>query len=199
MPGSWVTSLTFTAGSALVGRMNVPFLQQFSLDLRPLADVPLPSGAAGPVALTVIGSHLDTVFRVQGPAGPTIRQVLMPAAPGGLAAPVGPGGAPLDPALIAARPADANNTNLITPSGIDVLDSSTFGPMSSVTWRPQPDASLTLPCHNPPSRSPTTSAPWSPPRCAPTSSPPPKTPDGTLWIVTSAGSTSTLDVYTAQP
>ena len=198
MPGSWVTSLTFTAGSALVGRMNVPVLQQFSLDLRPLADVPLPSGAAGPVALTVIGSHLDTVFRVQGPAGPTIRQVLMPL-PGGLAAPVGPGGAPLDPALIAARPADANNTNLITPSGIDVLDSSTFCPMSSVTWRPQPDASLTLPVPQSTVQVANhlgvmVTAKMRAHVLAAT-----QTPDGTLWIVTSAGSTSTLDVYTAQP
>jgi hypothetical protein len=69
LPGSAVTSLAFTASSVLVGRLNVPFLQQFSFDLRPMNNIALPSGDAGPVALTIIDSRLLAAFRVQAPKG----------------------------------------------------------------------------------------------------------------------------------
>lgn len=46
LPGTWISSMTFTVdGTALIARNHVPFLQSVTSDLRDGANVPLPAAA----------------------------------------------------------------------------------------------------------------------------------------------------------
>lgn len=57
-PGTWISSLAATSDSIVVGRDNVPFLQQYSFSLQPEANVPLPAGDSGPTALTTTSAGI---------------------------------------------------------------------------------------------------------------------------------------------
>jgi hypothetical protein len=146
IPGSWVSSLAFTDSSALVGRTNVPFLQQFSLDLRQLDDIAMPAGNAGPAALAVSGSAVVAEYRLRVGTGPavaqTFRQVTV-ALPAGLRAPSGPTGPGPDGPLLEVR-RDGNEPDLVMLSGQVVFSSSDHDP-ASVSWQPKPGKVLPLP------------------------------------------------------
>lgn len=187
--GSWISALTFTATSAIVGRANVPFLQQFSLDMKPLAEIPLPAGASGPVALTVAGTSLDVATRTHQSR---IEQLPIPL-PAGLSAPLTPAGTAIDPATLLVP--GNTQVELITTSGRTVLVPDVSA--RTLTWHPTADVTLPLPwpVHSGEVANPLgqmVSVVFQPDLMAAA-----QTPNGTLWLVQSIGSTTSLAGYAA--
>ena len=79
-PGTWISAMTVTSDSVLVGRDNLPFLQQWSLGLQPEADVPLPPGDSGPESLTTTKAGVEIAFAnnptLEADAGKTVAVAL---------------------------------------------------------------------------------------------------------------------------
>jgi hypothetical protein len=79
LPGTWIAAMTIATDSVLVARNNVPFLERWSLDMKPMADVPLPSGASR--TFDMITGHdgiLATVAGGPATGGPGARVVPVP-------------------------------------------------------------------------------------------------------------------------
>jgi len=73
LPGTWIAAMTIATDSVLVARNNVPFLEQWSLDMKPMADVPIPSGASR--TFDMITGHDGILATVAGGSGARVVPV----------------------------------------------------------------------------------------------------------------------------
>lgn len=131
--GTFVTAMTFTDKSVVIGRNNVPFLQQWSLSLDPLANLPLPGGAYGPSFLTTTSSDIQmlansTSTTVSG----TGDQMSIPL-PAGESAPTS-NGEQIEPQYLVVRP-DRVTANLQGLDGSNILTVAGSAPQA-LTWQP---------------------------------------------------------------
>jgi hypothetical protein len=101
-PGTWTTSMTVTSDSVVVARNNVPFLQQWSFDLTPVATIPLPNGGSGPNDMRPTTTGLDLVYSQHDGVGNANIHDIVPMPPGS-AVPVSRQGVKLSPAYLTYR------------------------------------------------------------------------------------------------
>jgi hypothetical protein len=196
--GSYATSLTFTNSSVMLARNDVPYLQQWSLSMKPLANVPLPAGVAGPTDMTATsgGIAMKAPFAAVGAVGSVVvgGQILVKY-PAGTGEPLTPSGAALEPQYLVVRP-DGETVNLVSIADKPLLTVD-FGEQGAITWQPAsgPALSILWPSSSGEVRNPlgqeasTASGPQVTAAVLP--------PNGTLWIVGVAGSSVLLQEYRA--
>jgi hypothetical protein len=142
LQGTSVTAMTFTSDSALIGRNNVPVLQQWSLNLQPMADLPLPAGDYGPSYLTTTSSGIQMLtYSTSDPTSVTGQQASIPL-PKGAQAPAGPNGVPLDPQYVTVRP-DHVTANLQGIDGSKILTVTGSAPQT-LTWQPTTGSAIQI-------------------------------------------------------
>jgi hypothetical protein len=132
--GTFVTAMTFTSDSVLIGRNNVPFLQQWSLSLQPLANLALPSGDYGPSYLTTTSSGIQMMtYSTSDPTSLTGQRASIPL-PAGTESPTAPSGAQLQPQYLIVR-SDRVTANLQGFDGSKILTVAGSSPQT-LTWQP---------------------------------------------------------------
>lgn len=132
--GTFVTAMTFTSDSVLIGRNSVPFLQQWSLSLQPLANVALPSGDYGPSYLTTTSSGIQMMtYGTSDPSSVTGQQASI-RLPAGAESPITPNGEQLQPQYLIVRP-DHVTANLQGFDGSQILAVAGSSPQT-LTWQP---------------------------------------------------------------
>lgn len=124
--GSWVSGMTLTSRSVLIGRSNVPFLQQWSLaTMQPMPNVALPAGDTTPSGL--ITTKTGITMQVPPSHGTTgfARLITIPL-PAGTARPKAADGISLAPEYLTNHSGDQA---LLSSKGATVLlDMATIKP-----------------------------------------------------------------------
>jgi hypothetical protein len=178
-PGTWTTSIAVTSNSVVVGRNNVPFLQQWSFDRKATDSIPLANSESGPTDIEPADGGLNLLFDTHGGvADANFRDhVAMTAGSG---APISKGGTALSPKYLTTR-IDGANAQLESPDGNAIVDrSATAGQLSwntasdgvkALSW-PTEKAKVTNPLGK------TVEA-----NVTPTLEAALLEPDGTLWVV----------------
>jgi hypothetical protein len=152
-PGTWVSAMTLTSDSVLVGRDNVPFLQQWSMELQPEANVALPKGDSGPADMTTTDTRLEIAIpnktSIETDAGRSVSVDL----PNGTSSPVFKGKTALQPNYLTVG--QGPNISLQAFSGGSILSvdptshvlnwTTTSGRRIQIPW---PATSITV--HGPP-------------------------------------------------
>ena len=193
--GTFVTAMTFTSDSVLIGRNSVPFLQQWSLSLQPLANVALPSGDYGPSYLTTTSSGIRMMtYSTSDPTSVTGRQASIPL-PAGTESPTTPKGGQLQPQYLIVRP-DHVSANLQGFDGSRILTVAGSSPQT-LTWQPSSGSAIQISwpkttgqITNPLGKQVPTQA-WPQLEAAVV------LPNDTLWIIASTPAGPALQLYTA--
>jgi hypothetical protein len=193
--GTFVTAMTFTSDSVLIGRNSVPFLQQWSLSLQPLANVALPSGDYGPSYLTTTSSGIQMMtYSSSDPASVTGRQASIHL-PAGAESPTTPNGEQLQPQYLIVRP-DHVTADLQGFDGSQILTVAGSSPQT-LTWQPSSGAAVQLSwpkatgqVTNPLGKQVPTQA-WPQLEAAVV------LPNDTLWIIATTPAGPALQLYTA--
>jgi len=139
--GTFVTSMTFTSDSALIGRNNLSLLQQVSLSLKPLPDLSLPNGTFAPSSMTTTRSSVEMVAPTTSSPGSVAGQRASVQLPATTSAADGPNGMDLAPQYLLVRP-DRVTAELRAFDGRAIL--AIAGPDHVLTWSPDTSRQLTL-------------------------------------------------------
>jgi len=131
--GTFVTAMTFTNTSVLVARNNVPFLQQWSLDLQPLASVDLPAGDYGANFLTTTGSGIQMMTNSGSDASSVAGTQADIPLPPGTTSPTTSNGSQLQPQYLIVRP-DRTTANVQSFDGAKIL--TVEGSPQTLAWQP---------------------------------------------------------------
>jgi hypothetical protein len=189
-PGSWITSLSVTSNSVLVGRNNVPFLQQWSLGLQPLGNVALPSGDSGPTDITTDSSGLVMAFLSSSDETDAGQLVTLPF-PAGTAEPTAPDGSAVQAAYLDVR--QGPNAALVSLTGNPIL---TLDPgIGQLSWTSPGGSSYLIPWPMVTSDVLNPLGQEVPAKGEPQLLAAAVLPEG-IWIIKSGGMNSTLQLYT---
>ncbi|HEY9477520.1 MAG TPA: hypothetical protein VIQ26_03725 [Microbacteriaceae bacterium] len=193
--GTFVTAMTFTSNSVLVGRNSVPFLQQWSLGLRPLANVALPSGDFGPSFLTTTGSGIRMMtYSTSDPTSVTGRQASI-RLPSGAESPTALNGEQLEPQYLIVRP-DHVTANLQGFDGSQILTVAGSSPQT-LTWQPSSGSAIQLAWPKTTGKVTNPLGKQVPTQAWPQLEAAVVLPNDTLWIIATTPAGPALELYTA--